>query len=111
MKLISTPPGLNPLKTRQREGGVILSRSRALEQMKAQVILPTHQELDNEISTAYRLEIKQTSMTYQIIPPDDHRRNLAEKLIQTWKDHFIVFMSGTAYSFPAHLWCQAIAQA
>ena len=43
---------------KNREGEMILARRRALEQMKAQGILPTHQVLDNEISTAHRLEIK-----------------------------------------------------
>ena len=50
-------------------------------------------------------------MTYQLFPPDDHRRNLAEKSNQTWKDHFIGVMSGKSESFPAHLWCQAIPKA
>ena len=38
----------------------------------------------------------------------DHRRNLAEKAIQTWKDHFVSVFSGTADSSPLHLWCQII---
>ena len=90
---------------------MILARSCALERMKAQGIVNTHQVLENEISAAYRLEIKQTSITYHIFPPDDHRHNLAEKAIQTWNYHFIGVMRGTAESFPAHLWCQAIPQA
>ena len=59
----------------------------------------------------YRLEIKQTSMTYQLVPLDDHWSNLAENLIKTWKDHFIGATSETAESFPDHLWCQAKTQA
>eukprot|EP00804_Cyclotella_cryptica_P027522 CCRYP_007476-RA/>CCRYP_007476-RA protein AED:0.26 eAED:0.26 QI:0/0/0/1/1/1/4/0/582 len=47
-------------------------------------------------------------MTYQLVPPDDHRRNVAEKAIQTWKDHFVAVISGTADKFPLHLWCQLI---
>ena len=53
---------IEPMKNKT-EGGVILARQRALEQMKAQGIVPTHQVLDNEISTAYRLEIKKISIT------------------------------------------------
>ena len=45
------------------------------------------------------------------MPPDDHRRNLAEKAIQTQKDNFIGVMIGTASTFPVHLWCQEILQA
>ena len=41
---------IEPMKNKT-EGGVILARQRALEQMKEQGIVPTHQVLDNEIST------------------------------------------------------------
>ena len=92
------------------EGKMILAQSRALELMKEKGIVPTHQVLDNEISAVYRLEIKQTSMNFQIVPQDDHRHNLAEKAIQTWKEHFIGVMSRTAAALPAHLWYQAIHQ-
>ena len=65
----------------------------------------------NKILAAYRLEIKYTSIIFLIVPPDNHRRNLADKAIKTWKDHFIGVMSGTAAAFPAHIWCQEIPQA
>ena len=65
------------------KGETILSQNCALKRTKAQGIVHTHQVLDNEISTAYRLEIKQTRMTYQIFPPYDHQRNLPAKSIQT----------------------------
>ena len=62
---------------------MILARRHALERMKEKGVVPTHQVVDNEISAEYRQEIKQTSMTFQIVPPDDHCRNLEEKAIQT----------------------------
>ena len=49
-------------------------------------------------------------MTYQLVPQGDHRHNVAEKAIQTWKDHFVGVLSGTADTFLLHLWCQAIPQ-
>ena len=79
--------------------------------MKHQGIIPKHQVLDNEILDAYHKEIRDTNMTFQLVPPDDHRRNLAEQAIQTWKDHFVDVLSGTAPNFPLHLWCQIIHQA
>ena len=42
------------------EGGMILAQLCALEQMKAQGVVPAHQVLDNEISMVHRIEIKQT---------------------------------------------------
>ena len=49
-------------------------------------------------------------MTYQLVHPDDHRRNIAKKSIQTWKDHFVGVLSGASDTFPIHLWCQALSQ-
>eukprot|EP00804_Cyclotella_cryptica_P021358 CCRYP_001594-RA/>CCRYP_001594-RA protein AED:0.64 eAED:0.32 QI:0/0/0/0.6/1/1/5/0/975 len=92
------------------EGELILARNRALQRMKACGIQPTRQVLDNEISAAYKLAITASGMTYQLVPPDDHRRNIAEKAIQTWKDHFIAVISGTDAKFPLHLWCQLLPQ-
>ena len=92
------------------EGEMILARTRALQRMKVCGLAPTRQVLDNEASTAYKQAIRDSGMTYQLVPPDDHRRNLAEKAIQTWKDHFIAALSGTAEKFPLHLWCQTLPQ-
>jgi hypothetical protein len=49
-------------------------------------------------------------MTYKLVPPEDHHRNLAKKLIGTFKDHFIGVLSGCAKSMPMHLWCQLLPQ-
>jgi len=71
---------VEPMKNRT-EGEMILARQRALAQMKVQGIVPTHQVLDNEISKAYKIEIQAMSMPYQLVPPNDHCRNIAEKAI------------------------------
>ena len=52
-----------------------------------------------------------SGMTHQLAPPDDHQQNRAEKSIQTWKDHFVAVLSGTAPTFALHLWCQITPQA
>ena len=90
---------VEPIKNKTKEE-MILARQRALVCMKNQCIVPKHQVLDNEISALYQNEIKATNMTFKLVPPDDHCRNLAKKSIQTWKDHFIGVLSGTAASFP-----------
>jgi len=100
---------VEPMKNRT-EGEIIQARARALTRMKTCGITPERQVLDNEASAAYKDAIRESGMTFQLVPPDDHRRNAAEKAIQTWKDHFIAALSGTADDFPLHLWCQAIPQ-
>eukprot|EP00804_Cyclotella_cryptica_P004233 CCRYP_014564-RA/>CCRYP_014564-RA protein AED:0.42 eAED:0.42 QI:0/0/0/1/0/0/3/0/425 len=92
------------------EGELILTCNRALQRMKACGIQPTRQVLDNEISAAYKMVITNSGMSYQLVPPDDQRRNIAGKAIHTWKDHFIAIISGTDSKFPLHLWCQLLPQ-
>ena len=79
--------------------------------MKHRGIIPKHQVLDNEIPKAYKAEIELTNMTYQIILPDDYCRNIADKVIQKWKDYIVSVMSGAAATLPRHLWYQVILQA
>ena len=67
--------------------------------MQLQGIVPLHQILDNEISEAYKEEILATKMSYQLVPPNDHLQNIAERAIQTWKSHFIGVLAGTAATF------------
>ena len=78
--------------------------------MKSYGIRPARQVLDNEISAAYKMAITNSGMSYKLVPPDDHRRNISKKAIQTWKDHFIVVMSGTDKKIPLRLWCQLLPQ-
>ncbi|KAL7487117.1 LOW QUALITY PROTEIN: hypothetical protein ACHAW6_015771 [Cyclotella cf. meneghiniana] len=49
-------------------------------------------------------------MTYELIPLDMHRRNIVEKAIQTFNDHFVAILSGVNDSFPMHLWDQLLPQ-
>ena len=69
---------VEPMKNRI-EGEMMLSRQRALKIMHAVEIIPKRQVLYNKTSMAYRQEIMETGMTYQLVPPDDHRRNIAGK--------------------------------
>ncbi|KAL7478323.1 hypothetical protein ACHAW6_004092 [Cyclotella cf. meneghiniana] len=41
--------------------------------------------------------------TYQLVPPDIHRRNLADRAIQTFKAHFLSILAGVSKSFPNYL--------
>ena len=52
----------------------------------------------------------ETHMTFQLVLPDDHRCNLTEKAIQTWKYHLISVIIRTAEIFLFRLWFQAIPQ-
>jgi hypothetical protein len=91
-------------------GKLILARAQALERMQKTSILPKHLVLDNQASAVYKKTVGDSNMTYELVPLDDHQHNMAEKAIQTFKDHSVSFLSGCAPTFPLHLWCQLLPQ-
>jgi hypothetical protein len=50
---------------------------------------PSLKRLDNEASLARRNHLTKQVIDYQLAPPHIHRRNNAERAIQTFKNHFI----------------------
>jgi hypothetical protein len=48
---------------------------------------PQLQKLDNEASKALKHSIRDKGIDYQLVPPHAHRRNAAERAIQTFKNH------------------------
>lgn len=67
--------------------------------------------LDHEISNAYKTHIEENGMVHELVPPGNHRQNIAEQAIQTWKGHMISIMNGISYDCPVKLWCQFVPQA
>ena len=67
--------------------------------------------LDNEVSgyliNAFELE----NIQYQKVPPHVHRRNAAERAIQTWKAHFISGLASVNPMFPIAEWDRLVHQA
>jgi hypothetical protein len=74
-------------------------------------VTPKMHILDNKCSEEFETQICKNNMTFQLVPPHDHRRNIAEKAIQTFKGHFISILCGTDKDFPLHLWCRLLPQA
>ena len=74
-------------------------------------LTPKFQFLDNECPPGLKTFMTQKKITYQLVPPHDHRSNPAEKAIGTWKDHFIAGLSSANPEFPLHLWDRLVEQA
>ena len=71
--------------------------------------MPTMHIIDNEASQDFKAEIRK-NCTLQMVPPDTHGRNLAERAIQTFKSHFIAILAGVDSNFPMQLWDRLIPQ-
>jgi hypothetical protein len=66
--------------------------------------------LDNEASLELKKYLALQGVTYQLTPPNVHRRNAAERAIRTFKNHLIAGLSST-HKFPSSLWHLLIPQA
>ena len=63
------------------------------------------QILDNEVSTYFkRTIVKDWCATYQLVPPNVHRRNVAERSIHTFRADFLALLSGVDPNFPKFMW-------
>jgi hypothetical protein len=70
------------------------------------------QILDNEASATYKEAITfKWNAKFQLVPPDMHHRNWAERAICTFKNHFLLIMAGVNAAFPPYLWDLLLPQA
>ena len=100
---------MEPMKSR-KEGDMIKAYRAIMTRIKAAGIHPKLQILDNEASAKYKEEIVRQVGAYELVPSNQHRRNIAERAIQTAKAHIISGFSGLPANFPMQLWCYMIPQ-
>ena len=66
--------------------------------------------MENECSAPINKYITDNNMELQLTPLKMHRRNWAERSIQTGKAHLIAGLVGINPNFPLHLWFRLIPQ-
>jgi hypothetical protein len=98
-----------PMKNKS-EGLIIKAYLALWTQLTASgtVRLTTH-ILNNKASAAYKAEIKK-NCAIQLVLPDNHQRNLAERAIQTFKNYFKAVIVGEDDNFPMNLWDRLLPQ-
>jgi hypothetical protein len=70
------------------------------------------QIFDNEASSAYKEAIIfKWNATFQLVPPNMHRCNQAERAICTFKNHFLAILAGIDAAFLPYLWDLLLPQA
>ena len=75
------------------------------------VVAPHTWILDNEKSGELVDAFAKYQADYQTVPPHTHRANLAERAIQTFKEHFKTGLAATQPNFPVTQWDHLIPQA
>ena len=101
---------MEPMKNRN-SGHMIKNYQKIIERMKAAGLGIKKHYLDNKVSNDFKAAIKKNDYKFEKVAPSNHRCNIAERVIQTAKDHFISVLAGCDVSFPMHLWCRLLAQA
>ena len=72
---------------------------------------PSFYILDNECSNDLKSALSKNNIKFQLAPPHQHRRNAAERAIQTFKNHFIAGLASTHPKFPIQEWDRLVQQA
>ena len=82
-----------------------------MKHLQSRGLKPKIQRLDNEASRAYTQNIQKHNMKFQLTPTQMHKRNIAERAIQTFKSHFISILAGTHSGFSKKQWDLLLPQA
>jgi hypothetical protein len=81
------------------------------QELVARGLKPKLMKLDNEALKLLKMYLNQQNITFQLVPPYNHRRNSDERAIRSFKDHLIAGICSTDKSFPVHLWDRLLPQA
>ena len=69
------------------------------------------QILDNEVSAEFkRVIVDKWGATYQLVPPNIHQRNIAERSIRTFREHFLSVLDVVDPYFPKFMWDNSLGQ-
>ena len=99
-----------PIKSRASTE-LITAWQKCYDTLTSRGIKPKLHVLDNELSDDMRQAIQATDTEIQRVPPHNHRRNAAERAIQTFKNHFIAGLATADPKFPLREWDRLIPQA
>lgn len=67
--------------------------------------------MDNETLSAVKIIITNSNAKCQLVKPNNHCVNAAERAIHTFKNHFISGLSSVNQTFPMYLWDELLPQA
>ena len=83
----------------------LLAYDKIMQSLSDNQLIVDLQILYNEESAEYKRAImKKWNANYQLLPPNTHRINAAERAICTFKAHFLSIFAGVALYFPRNLW-------
>jgi hypothetical protein len=92
-----------PMKNRGDQE-MVQAYNKLIQELVDHGFKPRLQRLENECSSALHSLLNQHDIQFQLAPPHMHRRNAAERVIQTFKNHFIAGLCSVDPNFSLCLW-------
>ena len=89
-----------PIPTRKKEH-IVAAFQKIVKRLTLKGLKPQLHKLDNEISQLMTTYMEKEQIKYELTPTGLHRRNLAERAFQTFKNHFIAGLCSTHPDFPS----------
>jgi len=100
---------MEPMKSKETSKLVRIYNA-IIEWLAQKEIRPAKQMLDNDPPCEYLEAIKHDNIMWELIPPHNHRCNIAENGIQVEKGHIIANILGCDESFPIKEWHRLLPQ-
>ena len=90
--------------TSRKDKHRLLAYYKLMQRLQYNKLTVNPQILDNEASAEYKRVIQtKWNANYQLVPPNMHQSNAAERVICTFKAHFLATLAGFAPYFPRNL--------
>jgi hypothetical protein len=102
---------VEPLRSQTAGACILLTFTVVHARLVTAGLRPQLHRLDNKCSAALKTFLRAEDINFQLVPPNVHRRNAAERAIRTFKNHFIAGLFSVDKSFPLHLWDKLLPQA
>ena len=97
------------IKNRQAES-ITSAWKTIVAKLERQGIQPTLFIMDNEASADLKSAMTAANYIFQLVPPENHRKNAAERAIQTFKNHFLAGIASLPQDFPLSEWDHLLEQ-
>ena len=100
---------LHPLRNREADT-ICTAWEETQRRIKATCTSPKHYIMDNETSNMITDTMEEHKVTFQLVPPHQHRRNAAERAIRTCKNHLLAGLATCHPDFPIREWDRLLGQ-
>ncbi len=94
----------------KNKAAMIAAFSDIFSTLAAHGYAPTLNVMDNKCSKAVEAHIKANKMNVHLVPPHNHRINVAERAIATFKEHFITGLATVDKNCLLQLWDEFLPQ-